>query len=351
MQNADPCKRENVLQAFISVEAVAAICCMAFFAFTIPSFDSESASTSPEKTTPQYNPNSDVVKQAEQLPPWRLADDNQLEAASKAATDLVHKKSHDMLANLCAGNVYVIVGAGDEGLKCLKKAVALSHRNKFALENYAQRLAQLNHTDDAIIQYQSVIKADPRWEQPHLELAKLYFDQNLPAECAAELAAVTEINDKNFAARKLRGIALARANQLKPGLDEYVLAIEQENQSAMPETVKAMLGTAGVGAVDRVVYELQQQVTNRPDEYVPKLRLAQLDSYIGNPKEAKELLMDARRLAPNNAEVQRTLAVVLKQLGEENQAISAFGLSVKLEMTAEKDKQAAAHPPTTTNPQ
>lgn len=346
MQNAEPYKRENVLQAFVSLEAVAAICCMAFFAFTIPSFDSDSASTSPEKS-PQYSPNQDVVKQAEELPPWRLAEDNQLEAASKAATELVHKKNHDMLANLCAGNVYVIVGAGDEGLKCLKKAVALSHRNKFALENYAQRLAQLNHTEEAIAQYQNVIKVDPAWEQPHLELAKLYFDQDLPAECAAELAAVIQLNDKNFAARKLRGIALARANQLKPGLDEYVMAIEQENQSAMPETVKSLVGPAGAGAVDRVVYELQKEVANRPDEYVPKLRLAQLDAYIGNAKDAKELLVDARRLAPTNAEVQRTLAVVLKQLGEDGQAISAFALSVKLEMQQEKDKQATLHPPVT----
>jgi predicted Zn-dependent protease len=146
------------------------------------------------------------------------------------------------------------------------------------------------------------------------------------------------MNTNNFAARKLRGIALARSNKLKLGLEEYMHANAQEQQYGPPEALKQMLGTNGQTKVDRVVFELQQQINNKPDEYVPKLRLAQLYTYGGNAKDAKELLIDARRLAPSNPEVQRTLAVVMKQLGEDNQALSAFAISIKLEEQQEKER-------------
>jgi tetratricopeptide (TPR) repeat protein len=140
-------------------------------------------------------------------------------------------------------------------------------------------------------------------------------------------------------ARKMRGIALARANQLKQGLDEYVRAISDESRSGVPDAVKSLLGTKGASAIDKVTFELQQTINNHPDEYVPKLRLGQLYQYTNQLSEAKSQLLDARRLQPNNPEVLRTLAVVQKELGEDNQAMSNFKISVNLETKQEKEKE------------
>lgn len=338
MQNVEPYKRETVMQAFVSVELVVAVVCMAFFWFTIVSFDSTTA-TSDSTGTENLGSAEDIIEHSNALRPMLLANAGQMVEATREASTLVNKKGHDVLVNICAGNVFVMAGSED-GLRYLKKAVALSHRNKYVILNYAQRLVQLKQFDDAIAQYESITKIDPAWEVPRMELAKIYFDQKRNADAATQLAEVVNINNNNFAARKLRGIALARSNKLKLGLEEYMLANAQESQSGPPEALKQMLGTNGNSAVDRVIFELQQQINNRPNEYVPKLRLAQLYTYGGDAKDAKELLLDARRLAPNNAEVQRTLAIVLKQLGEDNQAMSAFGLSVKLEENQEKERAA-----------
>jgi len=338
VQNVEPYKRETVIQAFMSAELVAAVVGMSFFWFTIVSFDSQGGPGNKKATYTETN----IMEQANALKPMQMAAAGQLVEATREAASLVQRNGHDPLANICAGNVFIMAGAGDDGLKYLKKGVALSSRNKLVTLNYAQKLNKLRHYDDAIAQYESLTKANPLWELPRMELAEIYFDRKQPAEAAVQLAHVVQSNTNNFAARKLRGIALARSGKLKIGLEEYMLAIAQETQSGPPEALRTLLGSAGNGAMDRVIFELQQQVNNRPDEYVPKLRLAQLYAYGGNPKEAKELMLDARRLAPNNPEVQRTLAVVLKQLGEDNQAMSAFGLSVKLEEAQEREKASRA---------
>lgn len=340
MQNVDTgYKRESLLGAFVSLELVVAVVCMATFWFTIPSFDAENAPATSNSDSGPVNPN-EIMAQANCLHPMVLANSGNLVEATREAATLVQKKGHDVLVNICAGNVFCMAGAGDDGLKYLKKAVALSRRNKQVVANYAQRLEQFGHTDEAIVQYNAWAKMDPSSDAPHMALAKIYLAQKNPDMAAQELGAVVELNNANFAARKLRGIALARAGKLKPGLEEYMLANAQESQSGPPDVLKQMLGNSGNSAMDRVIYEMQQQVNQHEAEYVPKLRLAQLYIYGGNAKDAKELLLDARRLAPNNAEVQRTLAVALKQLGEDNQALSAFGLSVKLEEAQERERAA-----------
>jgi Flp pilus assembly protein TadD len=343
VQNTDTYKKETIVHAFVSVEMVAAIVCMAFFWFTIVSFDAESAAT--DKSDPSSK--ADIMSQVNELKAMQLANAGNLEQAMREVASLVQKKPHDAAANVAAGMVYVQAGAGEAGLRYLKKGVALSHRDKNVLLAYARSLQSTKHTEEAIAQYQAVEKVDPSWSIPRAELAQIYMEQRNPAEAAKELGALVDANPNNFAARKLRGIALARSGKLKNGLEEYMMAIAQEGQSGPPEALRQMLGTSGATAMDRVIYELEQQVNNRPTEYVPRLRLAQLYTYGGNPKAAKDLLMEARRLAPSNSEVQRTLAVCLKQLGEDTQAMSAFGLSVKLEEQKEREKAASSSDATT----
>lgn len=336
MQNVDGYKKDTIMAAFLSPEFLIAIGCMAFFWFTIVSFDAEPRGG--DSTTAAAG---DVMDQVNSLKAMQMANGGQLMEAMREAATYLQKHNHDVAANICAGNVYVMAGAFDDGLKCLKKSVALSHRNKAVQLNYAQKLAYSKKFDEAINQYEQLTKQYPTWELPKMELAKVYFDQKRPADAARVLGDVLKANSNNFAARKLRGIALARDKKTKQGLEEYMLAVAQEQTAGPPDALKQLLGASagGPAAMDRIIYELQQQVNNRPDEYVPKLRLAQLYCYGGNAKNAKELMQDARRLAPNNAEVQRTLAVVLKQLGEDNQATSAFGSSVKLEEQQEQGRK------------
>jgi predicted Zn-dependent protease len=344
LQNVEPYKRENIFQAFMSVQALGAVACMLFFWQTIYPFDSEHRinQSAGQKLT-DLRDAEDIIQRAQALKPMVLLKEGKRAEAMNAANAMLKAQGHtDALANLCVGEVFVSNNVIDDGLRCLKNGVALSHRNKYATRFYAQKLAQTGKNNEAITQYQNILKVDPRWEIAHLELAQLFMNERRNREAAEELKAVVEVNDKNFAARKLRGIALGKSGDLKGGLNDYVMATAQENQHGIPDILRPFLGPQGNNAIQRAIYELQQQTTQRPDDYLPKLRLAQLFSYGGNPKDAKELLIDARRISPNNPEVYRTLAIVQKQLGEEDAAISSFGLSIKLEDQAQKAKNPQA---------
>jgi predicted Zn-dependent protease len=333
VEQPNPYKKDTVAAAFFSIEAVAAILCMGFFWMSIPRYDTDPS----EKAMDAVN-GATIIEEAMALKPGQLVAQGKLDEAVKEAETLIGKSKHKALANICAGNVFCQANLYDDGLKYLKNAVALSHRNRYVIENYAEKLAEAGKTDDAIAQFESLANADKNWVAPHQQLAKLYFDTERPAEAADQLKFVLSLNEHNFNARKQRGIALALSNNMKEGLDEYVRGEQDESRTGIPTAIKSVLGNAGPKAIDRVTYELQQQINNHPDDYLPKLRLAQLYQYSNDLQNAKDNLLDARRLKPQNAEIQRTLAIVQKQLGEDTQAMNAFALSVKLDQQAQKDK-------------
>lgn len=352
MQNVDPYKRESIAQSFISVPALAALVCMVCFWQSITPFDAVKRNSSDSKSV-DLRDAPDIIERAEAMKPLVLVRQGNMAKAIDEANLLIKKHGNtDAIAVICAGDTFIAAGLPDDGLKYLKRGLGLAQRNKFAVRHYAQKLTQVGRRDDAIAQYKSLAKLYPGWDVVHLELAQLYMAANLNAEAAEELKAVCDIDGRNFAARKLRGIALAKSQQLKPGLDEYVIATAQENQGGIPDILRPILGEKGngaiQGAIQRGIFELEKQVEGRPDDYLPKLRLAQLYAYSGDSKKAKELLVEARRTQPNNPELHRTLAVVLKQLGEDNPAMSSFALSVKLEEQQQRQKD---QPIRTTTPQ
>lgn len=336
MQSVEPYKGpEPIVKAFLSWQCLAAAVCMYFFWTTITAYDAERKSPDGGKGGVHQQSIGDgpeVIVQANQMKPVLLAKENKAAEAMQAADDLVRKKSHDVLTIIAAGNAHFLSGAKDNGLRLLKKSVALAPRNRYVRFNYAERLAEAGNYDEAINQYGLLSKSFPKWDEPHLRTADIYLKQDRNADAATALAAVLQLDENNSQARKMRGLALARSGQTMKGMDEYVLGVNMEMQHGLPESLKGLV--ADWGTVDRTIYEMTQQVNNRPDDYMPKLRLAQLYAYTGNPREAKDHLFEARRLSPSNPEIHRTLAVVMKKLGENNQAMSEFMLSVALEKAA-----------------
>src|SRR5579883_3481932 len=137
LQNIEPFKREPVLSAFFSVEALAAIVSMILFWMTIGSFEANISNTQ----RGDLDNDIDLVEQAKKLAPMQLAMSGKIDEAVTAASLELNKRKHDPLTLICTGDVFMLAGLKGEGLRYLKKAVALSHRNKFVMLDYAQSLA------------------------------------------------------------------------------------------------------------------------------------------------------------------------------------------------------------------
>lgn len=332
MQNTESFKPLTTAKAIASVEMMAAIVCSTLFWLTVVELTDDVPPAGAAAQNPQSKrllDNIDLVSEAGKLPPSLLASQNRYEDALEKATLLLKRHPHDVVALICKGNVLVASGNLDDGIKDLKLSTSLAAKNRWVRLNYANKLYQAKKTDEAIKQFQFLIANQPTWVEPRARLASLYLRENNDIEAANALAELLKVDEHNSTARKQRGLALARSGNVAQGLEEYMEGVSEESVGKVPDGLKSML--KDWGQVDRVIFELQQQIAARPDDYVPKLRLAQIYTYGNRPKDAKQLLVEARRHAPTNPEVHRTLAVVMRKLGDTQMAQSEFSLSINLE--------------------
>lgn len=340
-----PGDENNVVRAFLSLNAIFAVVAAYVFMITVSTSDETSITASMRKRLKEYD-TPRVVAMSEELEPAKLAAKGQMTEATVQADKLVASKPHDVLVNLCAGNVYMKADSTQEGLRLLNRALALSRGNKYIRMNLVEKEKAIGMDADAIRHLKVIIKADPKWADPHMMLAQLYERQQNYQNAAEEYKIVTLINTNNVEAKKRRGIAIAHMGNPTEGLNEYMFGINMETQSeGLPTVLQEVVKSWG--GVDRAEYQLNSEITAHPEELLPKIRLAQIYAYMGQYEKARDLLGEANRIAQDNAEVHRTMAVVLKKLKQDAQADAEFNLSVNLEDQAEqqrrqKDAEAAA---------
>jgi len=300
---------------------------MAAFFFSVEAPD-KAYLTGTAKETPGIN-SAEVIKQAKRLKPYQLMQKGQLIVAVEAVNKLLDSNPHDVSVNYCASVILLKSGRKDDAFMLMKKALALAPHNKDLRLEYANMLAENSMPEEAIAQYRLVIAQSPLLTMPRMELAQLYLSTDRPTEAARELQELIKIAPSNVAAHKVCGIALARAGRAQEGMEEYLAGMHSESGAGQPEAVKFILGSWG--NLDKARFELQQQSQRNPDDPMPKVRLAEICLYADRPQDAKQYLIEARKLAPANPEVHRYLCVAQKRLGNNREALTSFMQSVALE--------------------
>jgi len=292
-----------------------------------------------------YSP--EVLKKADSMEPNRLFAAGKLDQAMTKAYALAASKPYDVIANMAAGNVLVQSETEDvsqEGYRLLKRSVSLAPRSRYVRSNLAENLAKQKKFDEAIDQYQLIIQGFPRWAKPRLALANIYLTTDRPKQAADELAVAVDLEPNNGATKKLRGIALARAGQIKEGFDEYIMgaALEKIHQG-LPEDLKQQLTVHG--SLMKAENYYLQELRNRPDDVTMRYMLGRIYLYEERYAEAKARLLEARKHASSDADIRRNLSIVLKKLGEDSLATNEFMMSVKLEQAAEQEKREKENTP------
>ncbi len=319
---------------------LALVACTAFW-FTIgsPNTTLPEIAQNPLLRKMTFVDSESIVFEMQEMEPEQLIKSGKTDLAIAKAQDLARKKPHDPLVNLCVGDTLFKAGSKDEGLHYIKRAVALAPRSRWLRLQLAQHLALAQKNDEAVAQYQLLINAYPHWEQPHRDLAEIYLKEANYSGAADELAIALEIDGGSSENRKLEGLALARAGHGPRGFSEWLIGEANEfSTSGPPPDIKQEI--RNYGSTDRAIYRFRRQLEDSPDNPTVKYLLARCLIYVGQLGEAKDLLMDARRAAPSNIDIHRSLALVLQKLGDANAAQGEFLLSVKLETQNEKKKAA-----------
>lgn len=318
----------SVMGAFVSLPALLAVLAMVSFYCTITVPDQAVISGSNIEKPGQFD-NRDVLKEAQKLKPYKLMKQGKLLEAVQLASSMQAANPNDLDTLVCASLVLYKGGSKEDGFTLMKRALGFVSKNQPLRLEYAKMLVDAGKLDEAITQYRLVMQQYPKATGPRMDLAQLYLSNGKPAEAAKELQELLKITPNDFSAHKVCGIALARSGKAQEGMDEYLNGMVTEHGAGRPEAVKFILGAWG--DIDKAKYELEQQSSHNPDDPMPKLRLAEIYLYADHPEDAKQYLLDARKLAPNNPEIHRSLCVAYKRLGDNRQALTSFMQSVALE--------------------
>ncbi|MBY0546216.1 MAG: tetratricopeptide repeat protein [Candidatus Obscuribacterales bacterium] len=327
-------RRESLLRAVFSVPVALGALSLGLFYSTVSTVEKGSISSSAMENAASES--TELLRKAEGFKPAKLAQKGKYIDAVVAAQNLLEEKPHEPAAYLCAGNVMLKAGLKEDALRHLKTACAMAPKNRFVKLAYARALATTGHLTDAVTQYQAIAQQLPRWYDARMELAQLLMVNNQPGEAVKELQEITRLFPEKSLAHKLLGVALARSGKAEEGMDEYMAGIVAEGRTGQPEALQEILSSWG--SMDKAKYYLEQRVEEHPNDPLLKLRLAQVYMYVNQLDEAKKTLLDARKHAPANAEIRRSLCVLYLKMGERKPALAEFVQSVGLEKEAEKKR-------------
>lgn len=328
-------KSESPLQALLSPQVCLGVVAMVLFIYTVQTPDK--AILKGNLQVKEGQDTQEVLKEVQRLKPYKLMVQGKLTDAVIASNKLLDAEPNDVAANWCSALIALKSGRKDDAFDKMKRTLALVPKNKALRLEYARMLGTNGRLDEAITQYKLILSQSKEMTVPRMELATLYLNNDKAMDAANTLQELIDIKPNDSNAHKIRGIALARAGQAEEGMNEYNTGIVAESASGQPQAVRLLLGMWG--DIDKAKFQLERQIQEHPDDPMPKMRLAEIYLYIDKPLDAKQYLLDARKLSPTNPEIHRTLCIAYKKLGDSKLALTSFMQSIALDQSAAKRKK------------
>jgi tetratricopeptide (TPR) repeat protein len=109
-------------------------------------------------------------------------------------TQAVEADPNDFEAHLGLGAAMHTARDLDGARQHLRRALELKPDSNLALYEWARLERTEGKTEDAVKDLEKVVRADPNWAQPHVELAALYFKLNRQSDGDRERAAFDRLN-------------------------------------------------------------------------------------------------------------------------------------------------------------
>lgn len=108
--------------------------------------------------------------------------------------EALRRDPDDFDANMYLGGILLKQRQMDEAKTYLDRAVRLNPASPTASYEMALWNNTSGHYEDAAKELEEVVKANPGWLQPHIELANVYYRLHRPADGARERAIVAKFN-------------------------------------------------------------------------------------------------------------------------------------------------------------
>jgi protein O-mannosyl-transferase len=205
----------------------------------------------------------------------------------------------------------------------------VTHQNALAVTILGSLLAMEGKPAEAMEQYRTALRYQPRFPEAHFYLGNAYDAEGRLDEALAEYQQALWFKPTQAQTHIFMGIALGKQKKYDEAMAHYAAALKINPDSAVAENNLArVLHT--LGRLDEAVQHYQAAL-----EIDPKLQLAHNNLGVlllqqGRIAEGTEQLREALRLKPDNTETGYNLALALNKQGQWEEAAQLFEKSAVL---------------------
>jgi predicted Zn-dependent protease len=273
-----------------------------------------------------------VLEEIANMEPSKLLAAGQVDEAIGEANKELEEKPDDLETIMCVGNVLSEKGDKQKGIDLLRQTVTAVPQSRYVRLNFARHLVLAGKIPEAIKEYEFLCGKNfaKQWLEPRYELARLYVQQNKPAEAATVQKSILDVEPDNNTVWREYYYSLARTGQAEEGFEGFskLVALPKEQQPYADASQKIL--KANNSSSRKAVAQLRDDISLRQKQIRPRIALVELLLYLNRAKDAKEVAEAAMKTDPKNAEIRALLSEINIRLKDDEAAEAEFNHAANL---------------------
>ena len=221
------------------------------------------------------------------------------------------------------------IGYWKDGTALFGHALEVTKDNQIVRRAYGDALGRKGQVDEAIGQYEEVIRLKPGYTLAHNNLGIAFWMKGQVDEAIRQFQEALRLKPDYGEVHYNLGLAFVKKGQMDEAISQFQEAIRlKPNHAAAHNNLGIALSRKG--RLDEAMRQFQETVRLTPDSADALCNLGNALAMKGQASEAIRLFQRAIRMKPNYAEAHNSLANVLLGKGQINMAINGFQIALKL---------------------
>jgi tetratricopeptide (TPR) repeat protein len=230
---------------------------------------------------------------------------------------------------LCLGLTRQQIGYWRDGEALFRHALAVTENNQTVHVAFGDALGRKGQTDEAIRQYQEILRLDPGYALAHNNLGIALVVKGQTDEAIRELEEAIRLKPDYAEAYYNLGAAFGKKGQIDEAIRQFQEAIRlKPDYTAARNDLGFILNKKG--QTDGAIRQFQEATRLKPDDAVSHCNLGLALAQKGQIAEAIRQFQQAIHLKPDYAEAHNNLGNALAMKRQINEAIRQFQEATRL---------------------
>jgi protein O-mannosyl-transferase len=221
------------------------------------------------------------------------------------------------------------IGYWKDGAALFRHALEVTKDNQTVRRAYGDALGRKGQMDEAIGQYQEVIRLKPGYALAHNNLGIAFWTKGQVDEAIGQFQEAIRLKPDYGEVYYNLGLAFVKKGQMDEAVRQFQEAVRLRPTHAEAHN-NLGIALSRKGRIDEALRQFQEAVRLSPDSAEAQCNLGNVLAIKGQINEAIRHYQRTIRLKPNYAEAHNNLANALLGKGQVNMAIEGLQLALKL---------------------